>query len=237
MGGTGHVDIWLADLRDAAWDLDRFEGTLSATERARAERFHRAGDRRDFVVGRGLLRRLLSRYTGRRAVELTNNRWGKPRLASSGPGAVQFNVSHSGGLIALAFGNVESIGVDVEALDRRVRHLELAERFFAPGERATLAALPREQLATGFFNCWTRKEAVVKAHGMGLSLPLDAFEVSLQPGEPAELLWATDELPDAHAWELREFAPGPGYVAALVAIGTLSAFRELRLDPAALAAL
>ena len=243
------VDVCVADLEAPGWPAAELEALLSDEELRRADRFHVGADRRDFVVGRGLLRSLLGRYTGSESIGLSANEWGKPlliesaapgnetRTGSAGPRRpVQFNVSHAGGLIVLAFGRLATVGVDVELVRDDVAHTELADRFFAPGERASMAALPYEQIPVGFFNCWTRKEAFVKAHGTGLSLPLDAFEVSLRPGDNAELLWADARFADACEWELRAFVPRPGYVAALALPRSAGSVREMWLDPASLVA-
>lgn len=228
------VDVWIADLLDDDWPVDELEALLAEDELIRAGRFHRASDRRDFVVGRGLLRRLLARYTGSENVALTTNRWQKPRVRSNGAAGVEFNLSHAGGVIVLAFGQVGALGVDVEPIRDDLAHLELADRFFAPAERAALATLPADEVPVGFFNCWTRKEAIVKAHGMGLSLPLDSFEVSLRPGAPAELHRVGEHLGNAAAWTLRAFAPLPGYRAALATAGPVGELNERWLEPAAL---
>ncbi len=232
------VELWTADVHDPDWPLTELATLLSGDEIARADRFRAPKDRRDFVLGRGLLRWLLARYTGHDGVVLATNRWGKPALASAnGARPLQFNVSHSGGLIALAFGQLETIGIDVEPIDERVEHLELALRFFAPPEWKALAVLAPGQLAQGFFNCWTRKEAFVKAHGMGLSLPLEKFEVSLRPGEEAELRWLDPAIGNARHWELRAFEPRPGYVGALALPRSSGALTERVLAPASLVVL
>jgi 4'-phosphopantetheinyl transferase len=92
----------------------------------------------------------------------------------------------------------------------------IPERFFAPREVAALRALPRERQPQGFFNCWTRKEAFIKAKGLGLSLPLDSFEVSLAPGEPAALLCTRPDPQEAMRWSMRALSPDPAFAAALV---------------------
>jgi 4'-phosphopantetheinyl transferase len=111
------------------------------------------------------------------------------------------------------------VGVDLEYIRREPNLLEGVEQFFAPREIAKLRALPASLRYEAFFACWTRKEAYLKARGDGLSIPLDQFEVSLAPTEPAALLHTQWDAQEAQRWSLRELTPGPGYVAALAVEG------------------
>ncbi|HKP10473.1 MAG TPA: 4'-phosphopantetheinyl transferase superfamily protein, partial [Blastocatellia bacterium] len=143
---------------------------------------------------------------------------GKPSLAGSHSGDLRFNVSHSHELALFAFTWGRELGVDIEWIRPEVAGEQIAEQFFSRDEVATLRALPPGRQAEAFFNCWTRKEAYIKARGEGLSLPLHLFDVSLAPGEPAALLRAamSDE---TTRWTMTALAPGAGYKAALVAEG------------------
>lgn len=192
---------------------------LSASERARALTFVRPRDRRRFTVTRATLRRELGARLALppRAVRLATGPFGKPCLAGrQGRATLHFSVSHCNDVAALAFATDREIGVDIEAL-RRIPDAEvIAGRMCSPAEWRAYAALPEEQRVRGFLNWWTRKEAVLKAQGCGLGGPLDAFDVSLAPGEPARLLRA------AHGagWTLHAFTPGPRLVGAVAcAIG------------------
>jgi 4'-phosphopantetheinyl transferase len=95
----------------------------------------------------------------------------------------------------------------------------MAERFFSPAEVRMLRAVPAEQQQEAFLNCWTRKEAYIKARGLGLSLDLSLFDVSLIPGAPAALLATREEGQDSSDWSLYALTPGPGYIAALAVKG------------------
>jgi 4'-phosphopantetheinyl transferase len=117
------------------------------------------------------------------------------------------------------------IGVDVEHVRSDFEYEEIAKRFFSFNEVAILRTLPTEKKLEAFYNCLTRKEAYIKAHGKGLSLPLDSFDVSFAPGEPPMLLMTRDE-PQEHAlWTLLDLKPGPGYVGALAVKGKGCRFR------------
>lgn len=169
------------DVGDAA--LAALEPLLDAGERARADRFHFARDRGRFVARRARLRQWLAAVVGRAPATLcfASNDHGKPRLIDGPP----FSLSHSAGTMLLAIGSDE-VGCDIERIDDALDWVPLAENFFTVGERAALGALPPAAARRAFFACWARKEAFVKALGLGLSYPLDAFDVSV--GETAALL-------------------------------------------------
>jgi len=191
---------------------------LSDAERQRATRFAFARDRRRFIVARARLRQLLARRLGVRpeAVELVYGARGKPALAPRFADlGVSFNVSHCGEVAVYALAYGRAVGIDVEAVRVLPDGDQLAARFFAPRERAVYRALPARDKPVGFFNCWTRKEAVIKALGDGLAYPLDRFEVSLAPGEPARILRIENRRGEDTGWSLASFRPAPGYVGAI----------------------
>jgi len=214
----GEVHVWRAALNMAAIDLEGVQATLSSDERARASRFRFAKDHRHFVAARGTLRTILARYIDRAPsqIEFCYSQSGKPELA---PGcdakALRFNLSHSQGLALYAITRDHEIGVDLEGVRADFAWEEIASRYFAPGEVEALQLVPASSRAEAFFNCWTRKEALVKARGEGLSLPLDQFEVSLAPGEPARLLRTTGDPQEAEHWSICGLQPAAGYVAAV----------------------
>lgn len=195
---------------------------LSADERERAERFHFRRDRDHFIAARGLLRLLLSRYLGLPPQQLSfsYSPYGKPSLAAERDRArLRFNVSHSQGIALYAFTLEREIGVDVEYIRQDVVGESVAEHFFSAQEVASLRSLPAEVQPQAFFNCWTRKEAFIKARGEGLSFPLDQFDVSLVPGEPAALISTRNDLLEASRWSLQTLPVEEGYVAALAVEG------------------
>ena len=106
----------------------------------------------------------------------------------------------------------------------------LAERFFSPRESAALRSLPSELRREAFFHCWTRKEAYIKANGKGLSLPLDQFDVTLRPGEPAALLATRHDPNEVRRWSMQNLLPAEGYVGAVGGRGACVAFVVRRLD-------
>jgi medium-chain acyl-[acyl-carrier-protein] hydrolase len=217
--GADEVHVWRVPLDCGPDAVARLLESLADDERERADRFHFDKDRRHFIAGRGCLRAVLGRYLGEAPGRLsfTYNFYGKPTLASATD--LRFNLTHSHGLALVAVTRGREVGVDVEYVRRDLAGELLAERFFSPREAAALRALPEPQRREAFFRCWTRKEAYIKARGAGLSLPLDRFDVTLRPDEPAMLLATHDEPDEARRWTLRALTPGEGYVGALAAEG------------------
>ena len=204
--------------------IQHLRQTLSADELGRAKRFLFERDRRRFIVGRGVLRNILSRYTKENPARLRfrYSKYGKPFLIPpAGQDTLRFNLSHSGELALYAITCRRDIGIDVEQIRSMPDAEQLAERFFSNQENQTFRAVSPEQKDTAFFNCWTRKEAYVKAIGEGLSLPLDQFDVSLAPGEPAALLRARGRPQEPEHWFLEGLEPAPGYVGGLVVEGSV----------------
>jgi 4'-phosphopantetheinyl transferase len=191
------------DTSDAA--IQRGMALIDDREKIRAAGFRFARDAARFIARRARLREIIALHTGEAAHRLSfsDGPHGKPMLTN---GALQFSLSHSHGLIMVAIAPVE-IGCDIERIDPGLEWQPLAERFFSPGERRALRDLPEAQGRRAFFDCWSRKEAYVKALGLGLSYPLDAFDVSV--GREAHLHAQTD-------WTLADAAPEDGYAGAVV---------------------
>jgi 4'-phosphopantetheinyl transferase len=222
------VHIWRACLKPDAAAVQASFDTLTPAERQRADKFYFARDRERFIVGRGVLRRILSRYLNilPNQIRFSYNQFGKPALSAEADASqLRFNMSHSHELALYALARGREIGVDIEYARDDFASLEIAERFFAPKEIAMLRAVPASDLTASFFNCWTRKEAFIKALGEGLSHPLDRFSVSLKPGEPASLLSVEESPQEAARWSLVELFPGEGYAAALALEGEMPALR------------
>ncbi len=217
------VHVWLARLEASPARVGQFRGLLCAEEQDRAERFRFAEDRRRFILARGILRTLLGHYLGiqPREVHFHYNAYGKPALAKepSGGPRLEFNLAHAGGQALYAFTWERAVGVDLEPIQAEMKYEDIARHFFALEERTSLAALPPEERAQGFFNCWTRKEAYLKARGEGLSIPLEDFHVSLAPDAPAALLGFRERPEEASRWSLMALDLGPGLAAALAVEG------------------
>jgi 4'-phosphopantetheinyl transferase len=207
------VDVYSARLEPDAVRLEFLLETLSPEERERAARFHFPLHRGQFIACRGMLREILSSYLemAPAQVRFSYNTYGKPAAQDSG---IRFNVSHSGGWAMFAVTEGREVGIDIERIEPRVAQDQIPERFFSAWEVAQLRALPVTQQTEALFRCWTRKEAYIKARGLGLSLPLDSFDVSLAPGEPAALLRG------AGNYSLKEVPAPEGFAAAIAAEGS-----------------
>ena len=221
--GKHEVHVWQAALEQGPSQLDSYLATLSADERSRADRFHFDRDRQHFIAARGILRSILGLYLNRapRSLSFTYSSHGKPALQlPSDVQSIRFNLSHSQGMALYAVARDREVGVDLEVMRDGPQTEEIAERFFSSREISTLRALPPSLQTSAFFLCWTRKEAYIKARGEGLSLPLDQFDVSLTPGEPAELLGTRPDPLEADRWSLKDLTPEtPGYGSALAVEG------------------
>ena len=212
------VRVAWADLDDPGRVEAELETCLSPGERDRAHRFRFDRERRRYVATHAILRGLLAQALDLdpARVEIVADSLGKPRLGDPSSG-LAFNLSHTGARALVALSHNLELGVDAEALRPLADMSRLARDVFAPDELAAWEALPEAEQMLGFYNGWTRKEAVLKALGRGLDYPLAGFSVSLAPGRPARLLRAPLEAGPASGWSLAELTPEPGYVAAIVA--------------------
>ncbi len=183
--------------------LRELEGVLTWEERTRATRFRFDRNRNRFIACRGRLRELLGLSPRQ---ELVCGPFGKPRLGDS---EIRFNVSHSHGMAMIAITRGREVGCDIERIDPSFADENIPERFFSPYEVAALRALPAEEQCDAFFRCWTRKEAFIKACGMGMSLALDSFDVTLT-ADRAMLMRGGD------GWSLHNADAPKGYAAAIV---------------------
>jgi 4'-phosphopantetheinyl transferase len=202
------VQLYIFPLQPTPGDAD----LLASDEHHLADAFHFALHRDRYIAGRAMLRRLLAARLDRDPASLRfrYGKSGKPALDEP----ISFNFSNSDDLGALAIAGFE-LGVDIEYV--RIIEEDVAGRFFAADEIARLRSLPIEQQTAAFFNCWTRKEAYIKALGDGLSLSLDRFSVTLAPDDPPRLVRAGDDPSEPARWRLHHFIPAPGFVGAIAA--------------------
>lgn len=189
---------------------------LSRDELERARSFVRSSDQLHFIESHAFLRRILAGYArvDPADIRFEHGRWGKPRMSGSqGSRRVEFSLSHSRGVVIVGVTVGQAIGIDVE-LVRRIDDCEaLARRFFAPREYRDLCALPEPARSSAFFRCWTRKEAVIKALGTGMSTPLDSFAVTLT--ETAQLIGFSGQVACGSDWSLIHLEPCEGAVGAV----------------------
>ena len=219
---TDEIHIWCARLDHPVFRFQRLTQLLSRDETIKAKRFYFEKDRKHFVIRHGILRTILGRYLG---VEPSRLQFcygynGKPALSDTfGKGTIRFNMSHSEGLALYGFSRDHEIGVDIEHIYDIPEMEQIAEQFFSVRENTVFHRLPESKRKEAFFNCWTRKEAFIKAIGDGLSLPLDKFDVSLVPGELPMLLRIGGNSKEASRWSIQELKPATGFAAALAVEG------------------
>ena len=225
----GEVHVWLLGLDLPPARLEGLSRVLSADERQRAGRFHRARLRDRFVAARGQIREILAGYVRLppAGVAFAYGAHGKPRLPD---GAPRFNLSHSEGHALLAVSRNREVGVDIERILPGVDCEGIARRFFSAAEMAALMALPPSARRPAFFAAWTRKEAFVKAKGGGLAIPLAGFDVSLAPSAPARLLRTVWDPHEAARWWLDDLEAPAGFCAALAVEGRRPRLRVLAPD-------
>jgi 4'-phosphopantetheinyl transferase len=216
--GPGEVRVCVIPLDRPPVDAGELFGCLTTDERVRAERYGVARARQQFVVGRGLLRRMLGDCLGIAPLEvpITYAGAGKPALAESHAG-LHFNVTHTDGLALIALAR-RPVGIDVERVRPVADPEGLVGRFFSAAEREVFLALPSELRPAGFFRGWTCKEAVIKAAGLSVAY-LDGFDVELHPGRPAALLAARHPALAGTGLGLAAWAPAGGYAAAVAVEG------------------
>jgi 4'-phosphopantetheinyl transferase len=222
----GTAEVWWARRQDAAANLP---GLLDGAERERWAAYRRDADRERFLVGCALAKTVLAACTGQRPAEVRFDRacrqcgkpHGKPVLQG---GDVEFSVSHSGDLVAVAVA-AAPVGVDVEQLEDRPRGdpVALGRVVLAEPEREALGALAPAARARAFLVAWTRKEAVTKAQGDGLRVPFREVVVTEAAAAPRLLAWPYPQEPGRVS--LLDLDPEPGYVAALAVLGRCDTVR------------
>jgi 4'-phosphopantetheinyl transferase len=201
--GPAEVHVWQMSLQRSPDELESLHALLDADERARVARCRLEADRREMLAARGLLRWVLGGYLGQEPATLRIRRGagGKPSLVEP---RVHFNLSHTRGLALLAVTVDGAVGVDVERVRALADLQEVARHFFSDAERRMLASRSPAEAELGFFRCWTRKEAYVKARGDGLAIPLAAFDVPLEATEEPRPVVSREAGREAHGWYVRE---------------------------------
>lgn len=213
---ANEVHLWLARVNESEDDH------LSAKEIARASKYHRKIDHLRYRTSRSILRKILGGYlsTDPSEIQLELDPLGKPRLSKKfhSPN-VEFNISHSDQIILFAFARTRRVGVDIEHVRPFPELTSLVRRYFTEDERSAIRRIPKPERTAAFFSGWTRKEAFLKAIGKGLQIPLNSFEVSLDPDEKEPHLVLPQNLKQESHWRLMSFSPAEGTIAALAVEG------------------
>ena len=207
---AGQVDVWLASLSNvSSSEAFAYLQLLSEPEQAQWQRFKVKDARLQYLVTRALVRTTLSRYADvpARTWQFETNAYGRPHISQPQASCnLRFNLSNTTGLVACAVSMDCEIGIDVENIARTVDTDAVAPSVFSPAELADFREAGLENRRDRFFSYWTLKESYIKARGMGLSLPLDAFWFEL--GGTSPLLCVTDRCPDIpDRWRFYQHAP------------------------------
>jgi 4'-phosphopantetheinyl transferase len=227
------VRLWSLDLAELTPEiLTALTGLLDAQELLRAGRFRFEDDRRSFIAAHGLCRMLLASSLELSPLEVrfVTEDGRKPRLdpAHGRPG-FDFSLSHTRGFVAAAAGEGIRVGVDVESGEREHDYRAIAQAYFAPDDVAALDGLPPEERREHFFLQWTIKEAVLKAAGFGLSIPLNALSVRTNP---PSVLTRDPRLASPSGWRIASYRPTERYFLAAAA-GSVSSAGLPEIDHAA----
>jgi len=210
--------VWCVSLEADKDSLESFQVCLSEDERNKIKRLRFEKARNNFIAARYYLRFIVAPYLNAKPedLEFKYGPYGKPLLAGKFESTgTCFNMSHSHGLALYAITSGKAVGVDIEKVRLDLDCIKIAERYFSPQEVEALRKLPKDQQRQGFFNCWTRKEAYLKAKGEGFSSPADQVQVSLAPGEPAALLGHSSDPSEISKWSIEDLDVDRGYTAAL----------------------
>ncbi len=210
-----NLEIWTIRLNAPPQSISAASALLSPDERTRAAAFRNEQARRNYIISHAALRQILANHLKLIPAEIPfrNGSYGKPALAGSVAGRLEFNLTHSGSLALVAVTSGGEVGIDVETMRPMPDALRIAERFFSPAESEALRQLPAPEQAAAFLNLWTRKESLAKATGFGIANSLARFEVAW--GTEAIVKTIDGDARLAAPWTLHSFQPAPGYVAAV----------------------
>jgi 4'-phosphopantetheinyl transferase len=214
----------------SSYDFEENESIrfLSEREKSRASQILHEEDRRCFVITRAVLRKLISIYTGlpNKEIKFQKGINGKLSVPNS---ELKFNVTHSKSDIVIALTLANEIGVDIESRDRLVDHNKLIDTFFSENEKTVFDKLEEIMKPQSFINCWTRKEAILKAKGVGLSFPVKLLEVSFIGSEPARVISTGWSQMEKKEWFLESVELPRNYVGAVAVHGKVEDLKVISL--------
>ncbi|ABG53648.1 MAG: 4'-phosphopantetheinyl transferase superfamily protein [Trichodesmium sp. St16_bin4-tuft] len=210
-----NVHIWSTNLKLSSDKIEELSTILSPDEKNRANKFYFEKDKNRFIIARGTLRTILSRYLNiePKKLQFTYSDRGKPYLKNT---SILFNLSHSQDLALYGITKINLIGIDLEYIRPMNDAVNLAKRFFSLQEYKLISQLPPQKQQETFFKIWTCKEAYLKATGDGLAGHLEKVEICLTPEKPVEFFSINGDIEAASHWYLYQFIPQPNYIAAVV---------------------
>ena len=208
------IHIYRSSLESTDEKLIGSELLLSPDELQKAYRFKFEKDRDHYITGRALLRNILGKYLNQSPENIifSYSEKGKPYIKDS---LIKFNLAHSGSMAVFAFAENAEVGIDIEYMRELPDALEIAKRFFSDEEVKEFMKVSEDEIRAAFFNCWTRKEAFIKAIGEGLSYPLKDFTVTLIPGDNPEIKWIKKKNDEVKEWKLINIQTDQNYISSL----------------------
>lgn len=210
------VHLWLARVQETA------EDQLSALEISRAAKYRNKIDRMRYRTARSILRRVLGGYlsVGPKEIQLEIDHYGKPMLKEKfHKPSLEFNISHSDQFVLVAFARGRRVGVDIERVQPIPDRSHLVNRYFSENESLAINKLSEQEQIIAFYSGWTRKEALLKAIGKGLQMPLNDVEVSINPNEQKPQYFLPEKNKEDSNWGLISFMPAEEYIAAMAVEG------------------
>lgn len=234
----GQLHIWRFRL-DISFDTSVvLRKTLSGEDRHKVDRLVTSRLQKRATASRGTLRHLLGQYLDQDAgaIELMTGAQGKPHLAPESGRALSFNLSHTADEGILAVASEGTLGIDLERIRPEIDIERLSRRVFSPIEQDSFSAIPSDQRRISFFHVWTCKEAFLKAHGGGLTVPLNAFDVEVDPDQEAKLIETRLPGDERAGWHLKVIDVEEGLRSAIAYNGRspLENIERFRLEESAL---
>lgn len=224
------VHVWVIKKDSIIKFLEYYRDLLSIDEKKKSKTFRFSKDRNTYILARGALRLLLTKYLKIHPKNIVFNycAFGKPKIKYDY--TIKFNVSHSGEMIVIAFCNDYDIGIDVEYIKRDFDVFDIVDNYFSKQEIKALHKIPNNQLTEAFFRGWTRKEAFIKAKSQGLSFPLDSFSISMDSDDNAELYETAWDKNEKNLWNIVPFETHKDYKAAFAVKGKIDDVKYFKFD-------
>jgi len=215
---SNEVHVWRAFLDLPQFEMESLLEILSVDELERASRFHFERHKKRFIVSRGILRNILSHYIDiiPQKVFFEYSSQGKPVLAHKpGEATYHFNLSHSGEFALYAVSPESGVGIDIERIQDDISVDQISQKFYSHKEIHQLEIIHKNDRSELFFQYWTRKEALLKATGEGISFQMEQCDVSLIDGGVLSPIILPGNNEESSSWYVQDLSPGPGYVAAI----------------------
>lgn len=214
-----HVHIWRASLDYSKSKLNLLIGSLSKDEIERANRFYFEKDRMQFIVRRGILKQIISKYLeiDPKNLLFEYNPFGKPFLVTNSlKNNIKFNMSHSKNMALYCISSQKDVGIDIEFTQKKVEFHLIIERFFSHNEKAFIQNITTNKRKEAFFKIWTRKEAILKALGKGISFPLEKVDVSFNKENFITQINDNDDGQFTESsWYVEDLLPANNYIASI----------------------